>query len=65
MLFGVGNMQFVEGWALELLPVSQVFRPRPVGIGGDHNVSDAAGRFAVLGCRWLHTVTPKQECDSA
>ena len=58
-------MQFVEAWAPELLRISQLFRPRPMGTDDDHEVSDAAGRFAVLGCRLLHTVTPKQECDSA
>ena len=32
-------MQFVEGWALELLRISQLFGPRPMYIGGDHEVS--------------------------
>ena len=65
MLFGVGYMQFVEGWVLELLRISQLFRPRPMDTRDDHEVSDAAVRFGVLGCRWHHTVTPKQECDFA
>ena len=51
MLFGAGYMQFVEGWALELLRISQLFRPSPMDTAGDHEVSDAAVRFAVLGCR--------------
>ena len=55
-------MPFVEGWALELLRVSQL--SRPMGTGGDHEVSDTV-KFAVLGCPWQHTVTPKQECDFA
>ena len=59
------QFQFVEVWALELLIISQLFRPRPMDTGGDQQVSDAAVRLAVLGCRWQHTVTPKQECDFA
>ena len=58
------RFQLVEGWALELLRVSQLVLPRPMDTGGDHEVSDAAVRFAVLGCP-QHTVTPKQECDFA
>ena len=55
-------MQFVEAWALEILRIGQLLCPRPMDTGSDHEVSDAAVRFAVLGCRWQHTVTPKQEC---
>ena len=58
-------MQLVEGWALEHLRISQLFRPRPMDTGGDHEASGTAVRFAVLGCRWQHTVTPKQEYEFA
>ena len=53
------QFQFVEGWSLELLSISQLFGPRPMDTGGDHQVSDAAVSFAALGCRWQRTVTPK------
>ena len=48
------QFQFVEGWAPELLSISQLFRPRPMDTGGDHQISDAAVRFVVLGRRWQH-----------
>ena len=51
------QVQFVVGWVVVVLSISQIFRPRPMDTGGDHQVSDGAVRFFVLGCCWQ----PKQE----